>query len=134
MQENLASIREIVDLSPQAALDSAEDFLTRQGYGVAQRTPTTLTVERQDSGSTAEDESKLTLVVLAVLRQEPAHNSYRPCSARKHHKRHPRRPTRVFQQPEVFSEVHSSRGSTWVIVKGGLKEKRRPHDERSRKI
>ncbi len=66
MQEDLASIREIVDLLPQAALDSAQDFLTRQGYGVAQRTATTLTVERQDSGSTAEGESKLTLVVLAV--------------------------------------------------------------------
>ena len=56
MQEDLASIREIVDLSPQEALDSDQEFLTRQGYGVALRTPTTLTVERQDSGGRAEYE------------------------------------------------------------------------------
>ena len=28
----LASVRRVVDLSPQEALDEAQDFLTRQGY------------------------------------------------------------------------------------------------------
>ncbi len=46
MNEELASIRQTVDLSPQEALDSAEDFLTRQGYNVMQRTDTSVSANR----------------------------------------------------------------------------------------
>lgn len=47
MYEELASIREIVDLSPGEALDSAQAFLIDQGYRVVQRTDTSLTTNRQ---------------------------------------------------------------------------------------
>ncbi len=50
MREDLASVREVVDLSPQEVLDSAQNFLIRRGYDVTHRTRTTLTVERQDLG------------------------------------------------------------------------------------
>jgi hypothetical protein len=41
----LASVKGIVDLSPQEALDSHEVFLERQGYVTAGRTDTTLTIK-----------------------------------------------------------------------------------------
>ncbi len=47
MYGELASVRVIVDLSPQDALDKAESFLTRQGYMTVRRTDTTLTAERR---------------------------------------------------------------------------------------
>jgi len=60
MWEDLASVKEVVDLSPQEALDSAQTVLVGLGYDVTHRTSTTLSVKRQDLGSTAEvrDESK----------------------------------------------------------------------------
>jgi hypothetical protein len=70
MQEDLASIRGVVDLSPQEALDSAQDFLVEQGYGVTHRTATTLTMERQDPNTTAEQEGTLKLVVMALPQPE----------------------------------------------------------------
>jgi hypothetical protein len=47
MYQELGSVKGIVDLSPQQALDKAEVFLATQGYTVLQRTATTLTVERR---------------------------------------------------------------------------------------
>jgi hypothetical protein len=70
MQEDLASIREVVDLSPPEALDSAQAFLTEQGYDVHNRTATTLTVERQSTVSTVEQEDALRLVVMVVPQPE----------------------------------------------------------------
>ena len=49
MYEELASIRSIVDLSHDAALDEAETFLTRLGYMSVQRTETSLSTERRQS-------------------------------------------------------------------------------------
>src|SRR5215218_7222814 len=66
----LASVTGIVDLSPQEALDEAQDFLTRQGYSVAQRTVTTLTVERQEPDNAPEQEGTLKLVVTAIPQPE----------------------------------------------------------------
>ncbi len=51
MRETLASVKEIVDLSPQETLDSAQAFLVQQGYHVAERTDTSLTVNRQKQES-----------------------------------------------------------------------------------
>jgi hypothetical protein len=62
----LASVRGVVDLSPQEALDEAQDFLTRQGYSVTYRTSTTLTVERQVSDNTSGQESIFKLIVMAL--------------------------------------------------------------------
>lgn len=47
MNDELASVRGIVDLSPQDALDSAQAFLMRQAYQVVQRGDTALTVSRR---------------------------------------------------------------------------------------
>ena len=47
MHETLASVKEIVDLSPQEALDSAQTFLVQQGYHIVERTDTSLTVDRR---------------------------------------------------------------------------------------
>src|SRR5215210_2953179 len=46
MYDELASVRGVVDLSPQEALSEAETFLTQQGYTVARRAGNSLTVER----------------------------------------------------------------------------------------
>ncbi len=46
MYEQLASVRGVVDLSAQDALDRAEAFLTQQGYTTVQRTDTSLTAQR----------------------------------------------------------------------------------------
>jgi hypothetical protein len=62
----LASVRGVVDLSPQEALDEAQDFLTRQGYSVTYRTTTTLTVKRQVSDNASGQESIFKLIVMAL--------------------------------------------------------------------
>src|SRR5215207_5250328 len=62
----LASVRGVVDLSPHEALDEAQDFLTRQGYGVTYRTTTTLTVKRQVSDNATGQESIFKLIVMAL--------------------------------------------------------------------
>ena len=66
MDDVLASVRRVVDLSPQEALDEAQDFLTRQGYSVTYRTTTTLTVERQVSDNATGQESIFKLIVMAL--------------------------------------------------------------------
>ena len=43
----LASIKEVVDLSPQQALDEAQTFLVRQGYSIMQRSGESLTMQRR---------------------------------------------------------------------------------------
>jgi hypothetical protein len=70
MREDLASVREVVDLSPQEVLDSAQKFLIGRGYDVTYRTGTTLIVERQDLGSTAEHHGELSLMVMTVSQPE----------------------------------------------------------------
>ena len=62
----LASVRGVVDLSPHEALDEAQDFLRRQGYSVAYRTTTTLTVKRQVPDSATGQESIFKLIVMAL--------------------------------------------------------------------
>jgi len=62
----LASVRGVVDLSPHEALDAAQDFLTRQGYSGTLRTTTTLTVERQVSDNASGQESVYKLIVMAL--------------------------------------------------------------------
>lgn len=66
MYEELTPDKVVVDLSPPQALDRAERFLAGQGYVVAQRTATTLSVTRKGSGCTAGQESSQKLVVMAV--------------------------------------------------------------------
>ena len=50
----LASIKEVVDLSPQQALDEAQTFLVRQGYDILQRRGESLTVQRRCPTRTVE--------------------------------------------------------------------------------
>jgi hypothetical protein len=64
MYEELASVKAIVDLSPQEALRSAQAFLTLQGYRVVQRTEESLTVNRRQDEATSEPPS-LNLTVVA---------------------------------------------------------------------
>jgi hypothetical protein len=66
VHEELASVREVVNLSPPQALDEAESLFVGQGYVVVRRTATTLTVERQDIEGTAPREGAPKLVVMAV--------------------------------------------------------------------
>ncbi len=66
MHEELTSGKEVVDLSPSQALDRAEYFLVGQGYVVAQRTATTLTVGREGSENAARQEGISKVVVMAV--------------------------------------------------------------------
>ena len=54
MYGELASVKGIVDLSPQEALDQAEGFLASQGYIIEQRTFTTVTAQRRPEGGSAE--------------------------------------------------------------------------------
>jgi len=67
MPESLTSIDGVVDLSPQEALDSARNFLTRESYRVTQRTDTSLTVERLDPGSLVVRQGVLTQEVLTLV-------------------------------------------------------------------
>jgi hypothetical protein len=69
MYGELASIRETVNLSEQEVLDSAQTFLTRQGYMFLQRTETSLTVERHTPEHTS-GESSLNLTVVALPQPE----------------------------------------------------------------
>jgi hypothetical protein len=62
----LASVRGVVDLSPHEALDEAQDFLRRQGYSVTYRTTTTLTIKRQVSDNATGQESIFKLIVMAL--------------------------------------------------------------------
>ena len=47
MYGELGSIKGVVDLSPEHALDEAEGFLASLGYSILRRTSTTLTAERR---------------------------------------------------------------------------------------
>lgn len=47
MYGELASVREVVDLSTQDALDRAQTFVTRLGYETVQRTPSSIIVTRR---------------------------------------------------------------------------------------
>jgi hypothetical protein len=69
MYGEIASVKETVDLSEQEALDSAQTFLTQQGYRVVERTDTSLTVERRPLDSDNERDS-LNLTVVALPQQE----------------------------------------------------------------
>jgi hypothetical protein len=64
--EELASVRETIELSPQDALNSAQGFLTEQGYDVVHRTTTTLTMERTTPHSTAAQRDAAKLVITAI--------------------------------------------------------------------
>ncbi len=65
MYEELASVRGIVDLSPQEALDRAEAFLTQQGYTTVQRADTSLTAQRRSPDQAAgQDIPNLTVEAL----------------------------------------------------------------------
>ena len=66
MDDELASVRGVVDLSPHEALDEAQTFLSGQGYRVTYRTTTTLTVERQVPDNTSGQVSIFKLVVMAL--------------------------------------------------------------------
>ena len=66
MDEELTSGKEIVDLSPPQALDRAERFLMGQGYAIAHRTATTLTVEQVGSEGPAGQGGAPKVVVMAV--------------------------------------------------------------------
>ena len=66
MDGELASVRGLVDLSSQEALDRAEAFLTQQGYTRVSRADDSLTVERRPPDQAAEQESPSRLTVSAV--------------------------------------------------------------------
>ena len=66
MDEELISVKEVVDLSPPQALDRAERFLMGQGYIVAHRTATTLTVQREGPEGPTGQEGAPKVVVMAV--------------------------------------------------------------------
>lgn len=65
MYDELASVRGVINLSPQEALSEAETFLTQQGYTVARRAGNSLTVERHSPDQT-EGQAVLTLTVSAL--------------------------------------------------------------------
>jgi hypothetical protein len=64
MYGELATVRGIVDLSPQAALDESQAFLTRLGYATLRRTDTSLTVERRSAADAGQNVLKLTVETL----------------------------------------------------------------------
>ena len=65
----LASINEVVDLSPQQALDEAQTFLVRQGYSIMQRRGESLTMQRRFPNQTVE-QNTLNLTVTALHQPE----------------------------------------------------------------
>jgi hypothetical protein len=65
----LASVKEIVDLSPQQALDEAQTFLVRQGYRPLERRGESLTVQRRSPNQTA-GKNTLDLTVMALHQPE----------------------------------------------------------------
>src|SRR5215203_818770 len=61
----LGSIKGLIDLSPEHALDEAEAFLASLGYSILRRTSTTLTAERRSSNrDVGEAVPNLTVVVM----------------------------------------------------------------------
>jgi hypothetical protein len=66
MHRELASSREVVNLSPPRALDEAGHFLAGQSYTVVDRTATTLTAERKEPGGATQHERTSKLIVIAV--------------------------------------------------------------------
>src|SRR5215211_6495163 len=69
MYGELGTIKGIVDLSPEHALDEAEAFLASQGYSILRRTSTTLTAERRSSEAAA-GEAVPNLTVVAMPQAE----------------------------------------------------------------
>ena len=65
----LASIKQVVDLSPQQALDEAQTFLVRQGYDILQRRGESLTMQRRFPSRTVE-QNTLNLTVTALHQTE----------------------------------------------------------------
>jgi hypothetical protein len=65
----LLSIEEVVDLSPQQALDEAQTFLVRQGYDILQRRGESLTMQRRFPSQTVE-QNTLDLTVTALHQTE----------------------------------------------------------------
>jgi hypothetical protein len=65
----LASIKEVVDLSPQQALDEAQTFLVRQGYNILQRRGESLTMQRRFPNQPVE-QNTLNLTVTALHQTE----------------------------------------------------------------
>jgi hypothetical protein len=64
MYGEIGSIKGIVDLSPEHALDEAEAFLASLGYSILRRTSTTITAERLSSDHPAgQPVPNLTVVV-----------------------------------------------------------------------
>ncbi len=68
MYEELGSIRGVVDLSAQEALDRAEAFLTQQGYTPLRRAANSLTVQRCPP---SEDGGQGTLVLSVAALPQP---------------------------------------------------------------
>ena len=66
MHQELASSREVVNLSPPRALDEAGRFLAGQSYAVVDRTATTLTAERKEPDGVTQHERASKLIVIAV--------------------------------------------------------------------
>jgi hypothetical protein len=58
-------MKEVVDLSPQQALDEAQTFLVRQGYNILQRRGESLTMQRRSPNQTVE-QNVLKLTVTAL--------------------------------------------------------------------
>ena len=65
----LASVKEIVDLSPQQALDEAQTFLVRQGYRPLERRGESLTVQRRSPNQSV-GQNTLNLTVTALHQPE----------------------------------------------------------------
>ncbi len=65
MYGELASVRGVVDLPPQVALDAAQGFLARQGYTTTQRTDTKVTATRRGTNPGDHDILNLTVAVEA---------------------------------------------------------------------
>jgi hypothetical protein len=65
----LASVKEIVDLSPQQALDEAQTFLVREGYRPLERRGESLTVQRRSPNQIA-GQNTLDLTVTALHQPE----------------------------------------------------------------
>lgn len=64
MYGELASVRGVIDLAPQVALDAAQGFLTRQGYTTSQRTETKITATRHATNAAGRQEDlNLTVAV-----------------------------------------------------------------------
>jgi hypothetical protein len=65
----LASIKQVVDLSPQQALDEAQTFLVRQGFSIMRRRGESLTMQRRFPNQTME-QNTLNLTVTALHQTE----------------------------------------------------------------